>query len=140
MMCIICVDDTILAGPDVKVLEEVIKSLGMSEDEQCHTFKLRGEGEVGDILGIGIEKTGTKKFTITQTELIAKKLKELNMESCDNSNTPPALIRLGKYVDGNAFNESWEYTNFIGMLTYVSTNSRPDIAYAVNQCVRFTQS
>lgn len=106
MMCIICVDDTILAGPDVKVLEEVIKSLGMSEDEQCHTFKLRGEGEVGDILGIGIEKTGTKKFTLSQTGLTAKILKESNLKSYNNTKPTAVLTPLCKDEDGDAFNES----------------------------------
>ena len=79
MIYVINVDDIILAGPDVVVLEEVIKSLGITEEEQRYTFELRDEGEVGDFLCIRIEKTGSNKFTLTQTELIAKVMKELNM-------------------------------------------------------------
>ena len=47
-MCVIYVDDKILAGPDSKALEEVIKSIGFIEEEQRHTFELRDEGKVGD--------------------------------------------------------------------------------------------
>ena len=48
MIYVINVDDIILAGPDVVVLEKVIKSLGITEEEQRYTFELRDEGEVDD--------------------------------------------------------------------------------------------
>ena len=60
MICVIYVNDTVLASPDAKALEEIITSLGIAEKEQRHTFELRDEGEVGGILGIRIEKTGSK--------------------------------------------------------------------------------
>ena len=56
MICVIYVDDTILAGPDTSLLEKEIKGLGVSTDEQSHEFQLRNEGEVGDFLGIRIKK------------------------------------------------------------------------------------
>ena len=65
IICVIYVDDTILAGPDAKALEEVIKSLGITEQKQCHIFELRDESEVGGFLSIRIEKTGSKQFTLT---------------------------------------------------------------------------
>ena len=34
--------------------------------------------------------------------------------------------------------ETWSYASVVGMMMYLSTNSRPDIAYAVHQCARFT--
>ena len=85
MLCVIYVDDTILAGLDDAALEEAIKSLGIAEEEQRHTFELRDEGEVGDFLGIRIEKTGSKRFTLTHNGLINKVLKEANIESCNNT-------------------------------------------------------
>ena len=100
MLCVIYVDDTILAGLDDVALEEVTKSLGIAEEEQHHTFELRDKGEVGDFLGIRIEKTGSKIFTLTHNGLINKVLKEANLESCNNTKTPTALTPLGKDVDG----------------------------------------
>ena len=60
MICVVYVDDTILAGPDAEALDKVISSLGIADDEQRHTFELRDEGEVGDFLGVRIEKKGPK--------------------------------------------------------------------------------
>lgn len=36
--------------------------------------------------------------------------------------------------------ELFNYVSIIGMLTYLAGHSRPDIAFAVHQCVRFTFS
>ena len=53
-------------------------------------------------------------------------------------NTPAATTPLGADVDGLPFNEQWEYRSIIGMLMYLSSNTRPDIAYAVHMCARFS--
>ena len=70
IICVVYIDDTILAGPNAKELDKMITSLGIADDEKRHTFELRDEGEVGDFLGIRIQKRGTKKFCLTQTGLI----------------------------------------------------------------------
>ena len=48
MICVIYVDDTIVAGPDADALEEMIKSLGIVGEGQRHIFELLDEGEVCD--------------------------------------------------------------------------------------------
>lgn len=68
MICGMYVDATILADPDVKALETVITNLGIAEDEQRHTFELYDKDEAGDLLGIRIEKTDTKEFTLTKVD------------------------------------------------------------------------
>ena len=42
--CVVYVYDTIFAGADASILEEVIHSLGVNDTEQRHTFQLRNEG------------------------------------------------------------------------------------------------
>jgi hypothetical protein len=69
-ICVVYADDTIFAGPDDTKLAAEIKSLGVSSDENQHSFQLRDEGEVGDLLGIRIQKQGAGKFLLTQTGLI----------------------------------------------------------------------
>ena len=43
MICVVYVDDTILAGPDAADLEKEIKGLGVRDEEKCYKFKLRKE-------------------------------------------------------------------------------------------------
>ena len=56
MICVVKVDDTILAGPNAKSIKEEIKGIEIRQDEQRHSFELRDEGEVGYFLGISIER------------------------------------------------------------------------------------
>ena len=141
MICLIYVDDTIITGPDAEAIESLIHSLGIAVDDQVHTFELRDEGEVGAFLGIQIERNADKTFYLTQTGLIQKVLAVAGMA---NSNctvkTPAPTTPLGLDVDGDPFSENWEYPVVIGMLLYLAQNSRPDIAFAVHQCARFTHS
>ena len=138
MMVVVYVDDTIIAGPDPDAIEALIKDLGVPDSEERETFALRDEGEVGDFLGIRIEKGSNASFKLSQTGLINKVLKASGMEDSNSSPTPasPTPLFIDKY--GDSFEESWEYPEIVGMLMFLATNSRPDIAYAVNQCARFT--
>ena len=56
MAFVIYVDDTVIVGLDSVAIEEPITNLGIAKNEQHHSFDLREESEVGDFLGICIEK------------------------------------------------------------------------------------
>ena len=146
VICVVYVDDTILAGPDAAAIEREIKGLGVSADEQRHHFELRDEGAVGDFLGIRIErrgtnqKTGCNEFYLTQTGLIDKVLTASGMKDSKRASTPACVGSLGADRDGDPFDEEWEYASIVGMLMYLAGNSRPDISFAVNQAARFTHS
>ena len=88
LICVVYVDDTIFAGADVPALEREITALGISTNEQRHTFHLRNEGSVSAFLGIQIEKTGPSTFQLTQTGLIDKVLAATNMTNCNGCDTP----------------------------------------------------
>ena len=73
--------------------------------------------------------------------MIQKVLVTAGMENSKATvKTPAATTTLGLDVDGDEFSEAWDYPVIIGMLLYLAQNSRPDIAYAVHQCARFTHS
>ena len=49
-------------------------------------------------------------------------------------------MALGRYAYVTPFDEPWEYASFVGMLIYLSRNSRPEIQFTVNQCDRLNQN
>ena len=124
----------IIAGPDANEIEKLIKDLGVADEEERETFMLRDEGSVGDFLGIRIEKSTNDTFNLSQTGLIEKVIKASGMKDCNTAVTPASTDPLGTDKSGEHYNESWEYPEIVGMLMFLATNSRPDIAYAVNQC------
>ena len=140
IMCVVYVDDTIFAGADASILEEEIRLLGVSDTEQRHTFQLRNEGEVGAFLGIQIVKTGANTFELTQTGLIAKVLESANMSDCNGVETPTGPTPIGSDIDGPPFAEAWKYRTIIGMLMFLSANTRPDLSYAVHQAAWFSHA
>ena len=140
IICVCYVDDTIFAGADSELLEAEIRSLGVNEKEQRHTFALRNEGEVGAFLGIQIKKTGPQEFYLTQTGLIDKVLATTGMTDCNGVDTPSTTTHIGLDTHVDPFVESWQYNSVIGMLMYLSANTRPDIAYAVHQAACFSHA
>lgn len=142
IMCVVYVDDTIFAGADAAVLEAEIAALGVSDATQRHQFQLRNEGEVGAFLGIQITQTGPHEFYLSQPGLIDKVLTVSGMTDSNGVDTPTSTRggALGADLDGDPFLEEWNYRTVIGMLMFISANTRPDIAFAVHQAARFSHS
>jgi hypothetical protein len=140
MLCVVYVDDTIFAGPDANEIEKVIASLHDDHDNTKHKFHLESEGEVQDFLGINIKKIEGNTYQLTQTGLTKKVLEYTGMDSSHAISTPADIKTLGTDKNGPVFNEQWDYASAVGMLMYLATNSRPDIAFAINQCARFTHT
>jgi hypothetical protein len=138
MMCVIYVDDTIFASANVSEIDSEIHALGIASNEQRHTFSLRNEGQVNAFLGIQIQQISPNEFELTQTGLIDKVLAATHLTNCNGCETPTMADPLNADLSGAPFTEQWRYDSVIGMLMYLSGNSRPDIAYAVHQAARFT--
>ena len=133
IMCVVYIDDSIIAGPDSKHIDESAKDLGVNTQDYIHNFQLRDEGEVGDFLGIRIEKTGKRQFDLTQTELIDNVLKVSGMEESRPTNAPATESNLGTDKDEDTFTQSWKYATVVGILMYLCRKTRPDIVFAVHQ-------
>ena len=67
-------DDSILAGPDSKELDCIIKQM------KKVGLNLTVEGDITDFLGVQINRTNDGKFTLTQLHLIADIIRELRLE------------------------------------------------------------
>jgi hypothetical protein len=98
---------------------------------------LRDEGEVGNFLGIIIEKQKRNSFILTQTGLIEKVIKARGMEECNKVATPAETSSVGADLDGLPCSETWEYASIVGMLIYLASNNQKDIASTVHQTRRY---
>ncbi|CAJ1929167.1 unnamed protein product [Cylindrotheca closterium] len=77
---------------------------------------------------------------LTQPHLIDQILKDLNMQEDTATRPIPAASSklLSKHSDSPEFDGSFHYRSVIGKLNYLEKGSRPDIAYIVHQCARFS--
>lgn len=134
MMIVLYVDDAGISAKDPKLIDELIEQLkGLG-------FSLTKEGTFAEFLGIQFEQKDSNEYKLTQTGLIDKILKTTKMEDCKPNRVPTTQQALGSDLDGLPMQEDWSYPSVVGMLLYLSTNSRPDIAFAVSQVCRFSSN
>lgn len=134
VILVIYTDDTVVTGPDSSEVYKAIKDIGPA-------FKITSQDAVKDFLGVKIirnEKDNTIK--LVQPHLIDSILKDLKLEDNSNSRGLPASTTkiLHKFEDSDPHDESLNYRSVIGKLNYLEKSTRPDIAYAVHQCARFS--
>ena len=104
------------------------------------SFLLEKESDYAGFLGIDIHHHSNGTIELLQTGLIERLLKCLHLDDTNTTikTTPTKTEPLLKDENGPPRRENWNYASIIGMLLYLSSNSRPDIAFAVNQCARFS--
>lgn len=95
------------------------------------------ESDLTTYLGISV-KRDAKSITLSQPGLINRILEATNMQDCRPNAIPAAMKPLGSDPDAEVMDESWNYRSIVGMLQYLSTSTRPDIAFAVSQIARFS--
>jgi hypothetical protein len=135
MMACCYVDDLCLAFKDPnekKTFLEFMESKG---------FTLSMDDTLESFLGIKFERLDNGAFNLTQPALIEKIIQATGMDECNRSPTPAAPgTTLGKDPNGENMKEAWSYPSVVGMMLYLSTNTRPDIAFAVSQVARFNHA
>ena len=134
LLMILYVDDAGLAAPNRSIIEEFVQEL------KDLNFDLQIENEFSEYLGIGIEQLPDGSRHMTQKGLIKKILLATDMENCKPNWCPAKSLALGSDPDGEPFNENFSYSSVVGMLLYLSNNTRIDITYAVSQVARFTHN
>jgi len=60
------------------------------------------------------------------------------MRDCNPNKVPASTEALGSDPNGEPMDEAWNYKSIIGMLIYLTTNTRPNIAYSISQVARFS--
>ena len=132
VIILVYVDDCLFFGKNGQILDETIRDLKQE-------FDLKHEGDVGAFLGIDIVRNDIDgSFTLKQPYLIKKVLDTVGMSECSSARTPANTVPLGRLEDSPEPKCEWNYATVVGMLMYLASNSRPDIAFAVHQCARFS--
>jgi hypothetical protein len=135
IMIVCYVDDAGIAASNVRLIDELIKNL------TDLGFELTREGSFAEFLGIKFtQDPATKAITLTQKGLIKKIVEATNMVNCSPNWLPTSQVGLGSDPDGQPMHEAWSYASIVGMLLYLTTNTRPDIAFAVSQVARFNHA
>jgi len=131
---LIYVDDTILMGPDQKEIDTIVESMSRA-------FKISDEGTLADYLGVKIRTQEDGTMLMTQTHIIDSIIEDLGIKDKKPRNTPALSTKiLTKDEHGEPFDRDWDYRSVVGKLNYLEKCTRPEIAYAVHQCARFSSN
>ena len=132
---ILYVDDCGMAFPDVTLFDSLIQRL------KGAGFSMTIEGSFAEYLGIQFDKAGQNgEIMMTQQGLINKIISTAGMEDCNPNSVPATKEALSKDPEGPDMSDSWNYRSIVGMMLYLSTNTRPDITFAVSQVARFSHT
>ena len=132
LMVVQYVDDCGISAPTKKHVDDFVQGL------RDYGLELTVEGSFEEFLGIKFNSLPDGSIECTQRGLIQKILETANMTNCNPNTIPAALNALGSDKEGEPMSERWNYRGICGMLLYLSTNTRPDITFAVSQVCRFS--
>ena len=132
LFVIFYVDDAGIAARTETIAKRFVKDM---EDKG---FEITPQGSFTEYLGIKYSRSDDGNVTLTQPFLIQKIIKATGLEDANPNWTPASAEALGKDPDGEPMSESWNYRSIVGMLLYLTTNTRPDVAFSVSQVARFS--
>ena len=134
-LIVICyVDDLGIQAPNKRIVDQLVKAL--IDDG----LDLTVEGTFTEYLGIKYNKVDSDTVKMSQEGLIQKIIDATGMNGCNPHPVPTTVEGLSSNEEGKPMQNSWNYRSVIGMMLYLSSNTRPDIAYAVSQVARFSHS
>jgi hypothetical protein len=135
MVILTYVNDCLFFAKDKQQIDELLESIQMKSDLQ---FTI--EDDAFMFLGIELKTHSNGTVEFLQKGLIEKILKSCNMTKCNTKSMPANQTLLGTDADGLPFDPSFNYASLVGMMMYLSSNSRPDIQFAVHQFAPFTHN
>jgi hypothetical protein len=135
VIVVVYVDDLLFYSKSMDTIDSLISAL---HDEGIW---IRKEGSAEGFLGVDVTRdTSSRRITLTQTGLTQRIVEALGLCSRSSTalSTPAESSPLPKDSEGDPASGAFNYAAVVGMLLYLSGHSRPDIAFAVHQCARYT--
>jgi hypothetical protein len=134
---IVYVDDILLLSKSEGDIDKVITNL------HKRGIDIRKEGTAEGFLGVAIDRISTgpiQQIKLTQAGLAKRIVEALGLCSkySTSISTPAEAAPLPKDDQGDPPSGNFNYAAVVGMLLYLCGHSRPDIAFAVHQCARYT--
>ena len=104
---------------------------------------IRKEGSAEGFLGVDVkslDSTSAPRLHLTQAGLAKRIVDALGLCSSFSTaiSTPAEISPLPKDLSGVPASGTFNYAAVVGMLLYLCGHTRPDIAFAVHQCARYT--
>ena len=126
------VDDFIIGGLSDEIIDAAVQIIGDNAD-------VEDKGNINDYVGVHVEWTDNKTIELTQPHLIQAILDDLRLDDSAKSLSTPCVSSLILHADleGEDFDQHFDYRSIIGKLNYLAKSTRADIEYAVHQCARF---
>ena len=126
-------DDGIFCGPNREEISGYMEELG-------NRFNITDEGDIDEYLGVKVTRHDNGTISLTQPHLIDSIIADLGFKAnTKGKSTPaPSTASLNRDREGPTHDESWDYRSVIGKLNYLEKSTRPDIAFAVHQCARYS--
>ena len=132
--CIIAVyvDDLIVGGDNEKNIDYTKKTISAK-------FEVTDMGLLHYFLGVKVvQKSDTGDIWIGQPNFTRDLLKKFQMAECKQVETPSdPSMKLCKKTESEEEVDKVKYQSAVGSLLYLSTRSRPDIAFAVGNAARY---
>jgi transposase InsO family protein len=134
IVVIVYVDDLLLYSCTDGPIDDLIAKL------KADNIWIRKEDSAAGFLGVDMKESKDGSLTLTQSGLTERVIKALGLHSqySTKKDTPAETSPLPKDSNGEPADPTINYASVIGMLLYLSGHSRPDIAFAVHQCARYT--
>ena len=133
------VDDGIFWSKDKTLINKTIGKL-TDIKEVKKSLNIDDQGDIADYLGLNFEKLETDKIKMSQPHLVQQIIDEVGLTSRSYTKTVPAAPTklLSRDPEQAREQEPFDYRRIIGKLNFLEKSSRPDLAYAVHQCARFS--
>lgn len=125
------VDDLIIVGQNNN-------SIMLVKTELADRYELRDLGLLSEFLGVKVVRKNNGDIWLGQPNYTAKILHKFSMISCNSVDTPAdPNSKLVPCQEGDDLADPQLYQSAVGSLIYLSTKTRPDLAFAVHQVSRY---